>query len=158
MLKDEGINIKKNEFTRTGVVIYEDSFGNTVFCRRESEGDGKSEVFTAKLRFADKDYKTEPLKVSVPVLTGEQGKMLHVDYPEGRSLSEDHAQSGIKMYTFIVQRWIDLLSDIRFLSTDPKIYQRLDKNFTPEVVSQNKYMTISEYEELSEILGAINGN
>lgn len=149
MLKDLGINIKKNDFLNQGIVIYEDSYGNSVFMKREF-GDNK-EGFVAKLRPADKNVKAESIHVSVPVADDEMGTNLQLHFLDGQQHNGEDMSSAIRMFTEVMQRWINIMYDIRFMQTDNKMLLRANQNLSEEDVCRYKLMQLGEYEELQSL-------
>ena len=154
MLKEHGITIVKNTFLADGRVIYEDGFKNRVVARREEAPPGMDKFFI-RLMFDDKNIKAAPLYVTIPTKDGESGQMLHLDYLNGHERKGKDIDSGIDMLTLLVQRWINLLYDIKFLQADPKLLQKAYEGATDEDIAYTKYHYISDYEELSELIEAI---
>ena len=140
MLKDHGYSLKKNTFAQDGICIYEDGFGNTVFCKNESDDAGYR--FTAKLRFADENVKAEPLHISIPMVDDSEGANLHLDFLDGKEHGGEDIQGAIEMYTFIVQRWIDLMYDIAAL----RIGVQDDKD------ARKRLDNLADYEEIDEVV------
>ncbi len=152
MLKDLGITLKKSAFYQEGICIYEDNYGNSVFCQREESDRPNEQKFKARLRFADKDVKADTLHITVPVIDGSEGQSLHLDYKPGTDLDREDIQAGIKLYTFSVQRWIDIMYDILFSRADSSILQQANPGASKEDVAREQLSRLSEYEELNDIV------
>ena len=155
MLSEHGITLEKNNFLERGVCTYSDTYGNKVVARREDSD--KGEKFCIRLKFADENVKAAPLYVTVPITDGSTGQMLHLDYCDGAVHNGPDIDSAVEMYTFLLQRWIDLMYDINFVHADPKYLLRANEGATMADVAYTKYTYLSKYEELSELIKVIDG-
>ena len=152
MLKDNGIILKKSAFYTEGICIYEDEHGNSVFCKREDNEKPNEQSFKAKLRFANSSVKAGTIHVTVPVIDGTEGQNLSIDYPSGTDLESEDIQAGIKLYTFILQRWIDIMYDILFSKADVELIQRANEGAEKEDVAREQLSRLADYEELSDVV------
>ncbi len=158
-LSNKGISVRKNTFTTDGIIIYEDRYGNSVFCQRENTDKEGTYDFKARVRFSDKNVKAETIHISIPIEEGIEGQNLKLNYLDGRVHDGEDVAAAIEMYTFILQRWIDLMYDISFLQTDARVLARAaglgtDK-MSLESVAKAKLDQISEYEEISDVISGI---
>ena len=150
MLKDSGIFIKRNDFLSQGIIVYEDTYGNSVFMKREQEKD--REGFVAKFRPSDKNVKAESIHVGVPIKSTDEGTMLHLDYLDGVIHDGEDVKAGISMFTELVQRWINLMYDIRFMQSNNKFLLRTNDGCTEDDICRFKLMQLGQYEELKAIM------
>ena len=140
-----------NRFLDDGVCKYADECGNTLYFRREEDG------FVAKIRFCDKNVKSKPLYIKVPVKEGDDGWYLHLDYLNNAVPSEE-VLSGIDGFTQIVNRWIAMLTCIKYVGIDNAFYMNADNKATENDIIRKKMSMISEYEELFPVFDAIFSN
>ncbi|MCR5671455.1 MAG: hypothetical protein K6G10_10655 [Butyrivibrio sp.] len=137
------IMLKKNTLMENGICIYEDLFGNTVFMQKKGDDDKTS--FVAKLRFKNEKIKAQPLYITIPVSDDEKGTMLHLDYLDGAEKSGEDIDSAIKMLTQVVQRWINMMYDINAMKI----------GVDSEKTAKERLESLSEYEELSDLVGIL---
>nr|WP_297765934.1 hypothetical protein [uncultured Butyrivibrio sp.] len=158
-LESRGISVRKNTFTNDGIIIYEDRCGNSVFCQRENIDKKGTYDFKARVRFADKNVKADTIHISIPIEEGVEGQSLKLNYLDGRVHDGEDVAAAIEMYTFVLQRWIDLMYDISFLQTDVRVHAKAlgldDSKATLEEIAKAKLDQISEYEEISDAIGGI---
>ncbi len=158
-LESRGISVRKNTYTADGIIIYEDRYGNSVFCQRENTDKKSAYDFKARVRFADKNVKADTIHISIPIEEGVEGQSLKINYLDGRVHDGEDVAAAIEMYTFILQRWIDLMYDISFLQTDVRVLAKAiglnDDRASLEGLAKSKLDQISEYEEISDVVSGI---
>ena len=149
-LAERGIRLEKNKFVSDGMCKYRDEYDNTVIAIRKQPYE-----FVIKLRFADKNFKTNPLYIKVPA-PEKEGDYLHVDYNSqaDKGLDAPDISAGISMLTTLTQRWIDILSDIKFMQVDSSYLSETSGKSISDV-SNYKYSLMNEYEELSGIVSEL---
>ncbi|MCR5481249.1 MAG: hypothetical protein K6F52_00420 [Clostridia bacterium] len=131
--------LAKNLYTKNGRCIYEDDRQNSVFAKRTEDG------FVIRLRFSDRNIKTKPLYISVPVKKQEEGSSLHVDYP---SYIDYDAQIGsvIDDFTDLVNRWINMVYDMMILES----HKGMDAGILSADIEKLKI-----YEEMEGVISAV---
>ena len=141
--------LEKNEFIN-GKCWYKDEYGNTAIMIRKETG------FTAKIRFNDKSVTAKPFPVNVPP-DDENGSDLHLDFPPG-ALEKEDIKNGIKNFTSLVQHWIDMLYDIKFLDCSAKFIQNANPGATVDDVNITKMERLSQNEELTPLISSVFSN
>ena len=144
-------DLTKNLFLENNKCWYKDEYGNTAIIIRREAG------FTAKIRFVDKTVSAPPLQVNVPAKEGENGAFLKLNYLDGKDNKGVDVSGGIDNFTKLIQRWIDMLYDISFLSTNNAFLQKANENVSEEDIAQYKMQLIGNYEELKPVLNAVFG-
>ena len=151
-IKDGGVILSKNTFMKNGICEYSDVYKNVVFAKRL-----ENDRFVVKLRFANKDITSNPIYVDPHNLDESDGTYLHIDCKNGASQDSEENQSGIQMLTFIIQRWIGMFKDIRFLQTDNEMLMRMNKELSVEDIYAYKVSNLTEYEELNDVIRGVFG-
>ncbi len=142
--------ITHNTFSTNGVCKYADEHGNTVFMKRDENN------ITAKLRIASGAAKVDPVYVSVPF--NESGVIFHIAYLREPSNEEKTALKEVIVdFSTLIEHWISMLYDINFLAfpTDKLLQMPGNEKATEEDVSYNKWLMLSQYEELTELCKSI---
>ena len=132
-------NLVKNLYTENGRCVYEDAEHNSVFVKRTEEG------FVIKLRFNDKNIKTKPLYINIPIKNDEEGSSLHVDYPSYIDYSAK-IEPIIGRFTELVNRWINMVYDMMILES----HKGMDSAILSADIEKLK-----EYEELQGLITAM---
>ena len=130
--------LAKNLYTKNGRCIYEDDNQNSVFAKRTEDG------FVIRLRFNDKNIKTKPLYISIPIKEAEEGSSLHVDYPSYVDY-ETQIGSVVGDFTAIVNRWINMVYDMMILESH--------KGMDASILSADAEK-LKEYEEMQDVIAA----
>ena len=143
--------LSSNEFIDKGICKYIDAYGNTAFMKRTSDG------FTAKIRFANSNIKASPLNILVPPVAenGEDGTYLHLDYLDGIDHNTDDVNAGISEFTELIQHWIQMLYDIKFMDFNNNILKRANTNASLEDIYMHKISLLQQYEELVPFLSSV---
>ena len=138
----------ENRYIDNGKCKYTDEYGNKAFfCRTESG-------FTGKLRFEDKRVTAEPIHINLPLM-GTKGVDMNINYMDGVAHTDIDIVSGIQSFTELVNYWIDLVTDTKMMSVSNEIIAKMIKaegDDQIETAAQYKLATLSQYEELYEIV------
>lgn len=130
--------ITYNDFVNSGVIRYEDEYGNKAIMTRIDGG------FRAKIRFNDKKVRAQMLEIQVPVKDDISGTTLHVDYLDGHKHENADVTNGVSAFSKLIQHWISMLYDVNFLNFDTKMFKKFDQL----AVAQYKMGNLMQYEEL----------
>lgn len=142
--------LEKNDLLNSGKCWYRDEHGNTAFIVR------KENSFTAKIRFNDKSVKAKPLKINVPPVN-EDGANLQMNFPAG-ALERKDVKSGIEGFTSLVQHWIDMLYDIKFLECSNEWLVNQNPGASEDDANAFKMQRLAENEELRPMISTVFGN
>ncbi len=143
-------NITRNDIVNNKV-WYEDEFENTLFIKRKENG------FVAKIRFKDKSVKSKPIEVDVDQIKIDGGVNLNFEYPSGRSQYDEDISAGIQGLTEIVQRWTEMINDLKFINNAAEFLpfiraQYMKEDVSAEEVASYKMAIMNQYEELGAVL------
>ena len=134
---------------------YKDEYGNTCYMRRSESG------IVAKLRFADKRVTAPSLEISFPPKDDEFGVYLTLSC-DGEEVGQefldnlsDDISTGIQGFTEVLQRWMQMLYDIKFLEFDNSILLGANEGMTIDDVYREKFDRISHYEELAPVVDTV---
>ena len=151
-MNDGGIILSKNTFMKNGICEYSDVFKNVVFAKRQ-----ENDRFVVKLRFANKDITSNPIYIDPHNLGEDDGTYLHIDCKNGASQDSEECKSGIEMLTFVIQRWIGMFKDIKFLQTDNEMLLKMNNELSIEDVYNYKVSNLAGYEELNDVIRGVFG-
>ena len=141
--------ISKNMFFENNNCNYIDEYQNKVFIRRTEDG------FVAKLRFADENIKAAPLNVSLFSGEMKEGDNLHLEFKEHGILEKEDVKKGIGNFTELINYWIKMLYDIKFLDMKDSYFMNANPGITREEIAEHKYSLLLQYKELEVLLKTI---
>ncbi len=139
--------ITENRMLENSTCRYEDPDGNRAYFEKTEKG------FVGRIRFKDKRVRMESLVVEFPIKDME-GANLNISYHDGISKDEPFIQNGIDGFIVLVQRWIRMCGDIRYLAADLQTLQAL-KGMNEKAINQNRMLAITQYEELHPVVDAV---
>lgn len=143
--------LTENRFLNDGVCKYRDEYGNGIFMKR------KGDSFTGKLRFYNEDVRMDPLTFHPGDAAEQKGVVVNVDYKGNVNRNSADIVNGISGFTNIVQRWVNMFSDIAMFQTDNTILAQAYPDISSKDIWNNKLSRISQYEELKPMLESIFG-
>jgi len=137
---------------------YRDEYGNTCFMKRGEN------CIIAKLRFSDTRISAEKLVIPFPPKEGDLGVSLFLQC-DGREVDQTfldnlkpETEAAIGYFTTIIQRWIQMMYDISFLSVDNNILLQANETASLEDVYHTKFEAIRVYEELQPVISSVMGD
>lgn len=139
-------NLTKNEFLEKGKCEYQDQYENIIVVARKEDNSG----FWTRIKFADKRVTAKVINIKMPIEDFSGGNMLHLDYTRDVDLNSPNIQSGIQGLTELIDRWIDMLYDIKRLEMNNAWIIKENPGMTEDNVAQWKLSQLANYEELRD--------
>ena len=148
-------NLVQNDYLRKGRCKYEDENGNSAMFFKKDWG------FSAKLRFSNSDFKTDPVEVRLPLKEGEGGFNLHLEFPGGHTVEE--VKGATDGFTLLIQRWIKMEEAIKWQDASPAVVRAACESnsgnscteISDEDVAVWKFGLLDEFEELKPLTNAV---
>ena len=102
----------------------------------------------------DKRVKLAPLSVTFP-LKDLSGTNLDIEYRDGVDKEEAFIKNGLNGFIELVQRWIRMHGDIRYMGADTKMLMKCAGSTDEVGVCQTKMRAVAKYEELQPAIDAV---
>lgn len=139
-----------NHIFKDGTIKYKDEYGNTIFIRREADGDS----FTAKLRFSNKNVKAEANTFHYPF--SESGVGVHLEYLDGENHKNDESvREALQGYNEILQRWLSIMVVLKMVTGNDMLLKAANPDASEEDISRYKMEQLAKFEEFREMVEAL---
>lgn len=141
------LEIKKNDFLKSGRITYEDEYNNTaIFIKKDN-------IVSCKLRPNNKNVKLETLNMVFP-LKNESGVTLN--YTEDTKIyletTDDmllDVNQGIYYFSQLIHRWIGIYYAVESFVANSAIIASMKDSDSYEELCKKSIENIENYEELS---------
>ena len=146
---ETNFKLTDNHFIQSGVCYYRDEFGNEIRITRQPDG------FAVKPIFANKIVTAPGIFVKYPIPEGEKGVHLKMNYSDFVNLEAPDILSMQKGLIALIDRWINLMSDIALLDINDRVIMEKNPGSTLEDAQHFKITRLSVYEEMQDFLGKL---
>lgn len=138
----------KNTYVDNGKCWYEDEYGNSAFVKRIDNG------FTAKIRFADKEFAAEPVTIEIPIKDDENGLFLKMNVGDDKLHDNENVWAGIDNFRMLIHRWINMSYEIQGFTVSGLLKDEMDEGDIADLYSQ-KLSGLKTFEELKPTIDGI---